>query len=61
MAAGTDAVVIEHETLTRLANLIVTVVPLALLGFAGGSPGVVRCTGRISSCSRSPTRSRLPA
>ena len=32
-----DAVVIEHETLTRLANLIVTVVPLALLGFAGWS------------------------
>ncbi len=30
-----DAVVIEHETLTRLANLTVTVVPLALLGFAG--------------------------
>lgn len=30
-----EAVAIEHETLTRLANLIVTVVPLALLGFAG--------------------------
>ena len=30
-----DAVAIEHETMTRLANLVVTVVPLALLGFAG--------------------------
>ncbi len=30
-----DAVVIEHETMTRLANLVVTVVPLALVGFAG--------------------------
>ena len=30
-----EAVVIEHETMTRLANLFVTVVPLALLGLAG--------------------------
>ena len=29
-----DVVVIEHETLDRLANIVVTVVPLALLGVA---------------------------
>jgi hypothetical protein len=29
-----DSLVIEHETLDRLANLVVTVVPLALLGLA---------------------------
>jgi stearoyl-CoA desaturase (delta-9 desaturase) len=29
-----DSVAIEHETVDRLANLIVTVVPFALLGFA---------------------------
>lgn len=29
-----DAVAIEHETLTRIANLVVTLVPLVLLGVA---------------------------
>jgi len=29
-----DSIVIEHEGVDRLANLIVTIVPLALLGFA---------------------------
>jgi stearoyl-CoA desaturase (delta-9 desaturase) len=33
-AHSDDAVVIEHETLTRLANLVVMLVPLALLGLA---------------------------
>ena len=32
--AGDDALALEHETVDRLANVIVTVVPLALLGFA---------------------------
>src|SRR5581483_7889477 len=31
---GEDMVVGEHETLDRIANLVVTVVPLALLGWA---------------------------
>ena len=35
LEATHDTVVIEHETMTRLANLVVTVVPLALVGFAG--------------------------
>lgn len=29
-----DSIAIEHQTVDRLANLVVTVVPLALLGFA---------------------------
>jgi stearoyl-CoA desaturase (Delta-9 desaturase) len=32
--AGDDCVAIEHQTVGRLANLVVTVAPLALLGFA---------------------------
>ena len=32
--AGDDSVAIEHETLDRLASVVVTVVPLALLGVA---------------------------
>jgi stearoyl-CoA desaturase (delta-9 desaturase) len=32
--SGEDVVVIEHETLDRLANIVVTVVPLVLLGVA---------------------------
>jgi fatty acid desaturase len=32
--SGNDVVVIEHETLDRLANIVVTVVPLALLAVA---------------------------
>lgn len=32
--AGDDSVAIRHETLDRLANAVVTVVPLALLGLA---------------------------
>lgn len=31
---GDDAQTIEHETVDRLANVVVTVVPVALLGFA---------------------------
>jgi stearoyl-CoA desaturase (delta-9 desaturase) len=31
---GDDAQTIEHETVDRLANVVVTVVPIALLGFA---------------------------
>jgi stearoyl-CoA desaturase (Delta-9 desaturase) len=31
---GEDSIAIEHETIDRLANLLVTVVPLGLLGFA---------------------------
>jgi stearoyl-CoA desaturase (Delta-9 desaturase) len=32
--SGDDCVAIEHQTADRLANLVVTVAPLALLGFA---------------------------
>ena len=32
--SGDDAQTIEHETVDRLANVVVTVVPVALLGFA---------------------------
>jgi hypothetical protein len=34
---GDDVVAIEHEILDRLVNVVVTVVPLALLGAAGRS------------------------
>src|SRR6478672_4032108 len=32
--AGDDTVTLEHETVDRLANTVVTVVPIALLGVA---------------------------
>jgi hypothetical protein len=52
-----DTVVIEHEAVDRLANIVVTVVPVALLGLAIWLAGAALSIGRTSSSSRSVTSS----